>query len=544
MWDLQGDQAGTTLGTADWISQCVFSPDSRFLAFVSNEKKVVLWNLARNQLEKKIEPTLPVGAGGALCFAPDGTLAIGCFEREPKPGGGKSLLDKIVIWDVAQNREIKRTDTLGSESIGIIRFSPDGAQLAFSELAVDNIRVMDLAGAKPAITVKHLRSLDLVAWTDDGRHLLTGGLGSLKMWEFTDAPPTSDLRMESKFPSGFEGVFAFSPNGQLVVAKSYGPEGIQLFDRRTGKRVRPLPCDPGVTVSASRFAFSPDGKQILLLAAQHLRLWNVETGTERLRIDATTSLKEVFGSATFRADGSVLVGESNDSKPVVFQAEGGNPKTVGRKIIWRGSQPSLSPPSSAPMAGASRNIFPDTPGNIRRSPSSTWPRAADLFQLTGPPGPKHHATVRELSPDSRWLLALHVFGAEAAGLHAVLSGGSWGQFERGNSVDGRCVGCSVGTRQMQIEGLFSPTVYTFSHDGRYLVVGMANGTCSIWDVPGRRELFDWRPFGDQSGDSFTGKYLAFTAADASLAVPTHSPGFRLLDLPRVNEELRPAGLGW
>ena len=80
---------------------------------------------------------------------------------------------------------MKRTGTIPSVP-NSISFSPDGASVAISHGVAGNILVFNLADRKSAVPLNHGAMTRTLAWTDDGQHLLTGGLGSLKTWEFAD----------------------------------------------------------------------------------------------------------------------------------------------------------------------------------------------------------------------------------------------------------------------------------------------------------------------------------------------------------------------
>lgn len=60
-----------------------------------------------------------------------------------------------------------------------------------------------------------------------------------------------------------------------------------------------------------------------------------------------------------------------------------------------------------------------------------------------------------------------------------------------------------------------------------------------------RELFDWRPTVGLNRTPFSPRHLAFTADGSSLVVPDPSaPVLHLLDLKRLNGELRDVSLEW
>jgi serine/threonine protein kinase len=68
VWDLDSDAAGQPVGIVKGLPIAAFSPDNQLLAFVSRSKKVVLWNVATNRLDKEIE--LPLEPSGAVGFGP------------------------------------------------------------------------------------------------------------------------------------------------------------------------------------------------------------------------------------------------------------------------------------------------------------------------------------------------------------------------------------------------------------------------------------------------------------------------------------------
>jgi WD40 repeat protein len=160
-------------------------------------------------------------------------------------------------------------------------------------------------------------------------------------------------------------------------------------------------------------------------------------------------------------------------------------------------------------------------------------------------------TLGEFSPDSRWLLALHMESPAAAGFQAVASsfGGAAAHSllskttQKPWSADVWDI--QSGQRHMQIGGSSNPTTHTFSRDGRYLAIGMVNGTIRLWDMEGGEELFDWHPFGDHPEESFVPNHFAFTADSTSLAIPhSASPALRTLSLTRINEQLNEVSLDW
>jgi WD40 repeat protein len=540
VWDLDGDAVGQPVGIVQGLPIAAFSPDNQLVAFVSRSKKVVLWNVATNRLDKEIE--LPLEPSGAVGFGPGGTLGIACAQSTEKRVSGSPGPQTLVIWDLAHHREMKRTGTIPGVP-NSISFSPEGASVAISHGVAGNILVFNLADRKSAVPLNHGAMTRTLTWTDDGQHLLTGGLGSLKTWEFADESAASDLRLEVEQETSFGVPFALSPNGRFIAIQSRGMPNVELYDSMARKFVRRFPRDASDHKLPPHLWFSPDGKQLVVLTHQSVVIWDVDTATQRVRMDANRSQLQGFTSVGFRADGSVLVGGIANLMPAVFEAANG-------KEIWRGQGAGLA--ALVSLDGRFATIFASVLGRTQQSVSLVdLSTGKERSQLPGPPNGAVQTTLREFSPNGRWLLALH-FGRSAATDHQEVTSsfGSAGPGYQGSGIAQQPWTADVldvesGKRHMQIDGASNPIARVFSRDGRYLAVGMANGAIRFWDTQVREELFDWHPFGDHADESFLPQYLAFDADDANLVVPNPvSPAFRMLNLPRVNEQLGTAALNW
>jgi serine/threonine protein kinase/WD40 repeat protein len=561
VWDLEGDPVGHEVGGGieNGLLGANFSPDSRVLALASSGRKVVLWELAGNRLDKEIE--LPLEVIGPAGFAPDGTLGILCAQSNEKPGsqgGAKTLL----IWDVAHNHEMKRIGALSGTLSGIA-FSPDGARVAVGSSRVSgDILVLDVAGRKSAVTLHHQGFVQLLAWTDDGRHLVSGDRRTLAIWDLPDESPVSDLRLGGEPDTGFQGPFAFSPDRRFVAVKSRGKPHLDLYDVAARKLVRRVPYEASDKSEPIALLFSPQGKDLVCLGNHDVVVWGVETGKQRSRMDANPTQQRTFDSIGIRANGNVIVGGTDDLKPAVFEVDSG-------RMIWQAQQKMEATVTVSPD-GRFATTLPLTRAHALALEMVVFGRTGtqpvsivDLFtgqeryQLPGVPKTLVQV-MREFSPDSRWLLSLHVRRAVALGPAFTRSGGEnlgvplsgAGKSEQPWTADVWEI--PTGKRQMQIEGSgnvlragSNPITCTFSRDGRYLAIAATGAAVRFYDVEGGQELFDWYPFGNHPEGSFYPDQLAFTADSTSVVIPDRaSPTFHILNLPRLNEQLRTAALNW
>ena len=142
-------------------------------------------------------------------------------------------------------------------------------------------------------------SVDGVAFSPDGKHLVGSGEGGVRMWNLETA------QNEWKGPQArYLKEVAFSPDGKQI-ATAWSP-GISLWDRATHQRSASFKKVNGLIM---RPRFSPDGRLLVgtgsgsAIAPHALRVWNLSTKQPipEFSKDAPASL-----DASFRGDGKVL----------------------------------------------------------------------------------------------------------------------------------------------------------------------------------------------------------------------------------------------
>jgi WD40 repeat protein len=159
-----------------------FSPDGRTLASASEDRAVILWEVATG--ERRGEPLIGPSAVLDVAFSPDGrTLASASFDNT------------VILWDVATGKP--RGEPLAGHKNRVkgVAFSPDGTTLATASFDYSVI----LWDVDPS-------SLDTRATHRAGRNL------TLWEWRKYIGPDIPYRRTSPEFPSG-EGVTEAEPAG-------------------------------------------------------------------------------------------------------------------------------------------------------------------------------------------------------------------------------------------------------------------------------------------------------------------------------------------
>lgn len=203
LWDVAaGHQFHVMRKHSDTVNAVAFNANGRLLASAGGDQRVVL-------LDLNDSAQISVMAGhireiSCLAFAGD-TLASGGWDKT------------LWLWDTG-NRRPRATIPMG-DWIRDIATSPDGQTLAVA-CKDGTLKLVDVASATIARVIHaHERGVDAVAFSPDGRLLLTGGRDNfVRLWDLNN-------RMDEPLVTLVGGekpvlTVAFHPNGSTFVTGS------------------------------------------------------------------------------------------------------------------------------------------------------------------------------------------------------------------------------------------------------------------------------------------------------------------------------------
>mgnify|MGYP001033217842 FL=1 len=285
-----------TLTLGNEASAVAFSPDGRLLAAgggdIGMPSVVRLYSVpAFTEVA-----TIPgfFRTAYALAFTPGGAQLAG--------GGYEVADDAVKLWEVPGGRRLWSRDRYLPRSLSI---SPDGQWLAVASADDRLIEILALPGGDLArVFTAHTRSVLSLAFSPDGRHLVSGGADHVvkvwgvpgfaeeaafaghtaPVWGVAFSPDGQHLAsgavdstarlwrlpdrsaVRTHYQEDMVWSVAFSPDGDLLGSGGYA--GVRLF--RVSSTATEAVASAGPTEKATAVAFSPDGRLLVSALADNV----------------------------------------------------------------------------------------------------------------------------------------------------------------------------------------------------------------------------------------------------------------------------------
>jgi WD40 repeat protein len=386
-------------------------------------------------------------------------LAVGCnpFGNEKSPLWGNSRPGEVVLFDARTRKEIRRL-TGHTGKVLSLAFSPDGTMLAVGggkggkfpgEVRLwdwkEGLMVADLHGAR--------QQVHSLAFSPKGHFLAAAGGNT----QVPDGMAQWDLALERrrvtlKGHTGRVNCAALSSDGKTLATGSFD-KTIRLWDTSKWTLKAVLKGHEGLVRCV---AISPDGKTLASTSDDRtVRLWDVETGKEK---GVLTRHTIAAMSVAYSRDGTLLATSSSREANAtggeirVFETATGKERLGGQWSKRGALSVAFSPDGRWLAAGG-----PGSPALTVYDVKSG--KLAKTVQI---------ASVRHLafSPDGSTLATAHGQGGRR-GDGSILLWDTTTWEEKGHLQGNQGLCLSV----------------AFSHEGRTLTSGSADGSARVWDLP-------------------------------------------------------------
>ncbi len=278
VWDIEKKRQVAALDiqklTAYPPTQVIFSPNGSLVVIAALNGKLVLWDFQTEQIIRQIDHQFGVTS---IALSLDGKTLISIASRD---GRGD-----LKFWDVGTGKQIAIQQNTQNQRL--IAHPNRNIVASFKGGRAPPVRIWDVDQKTELVQFPVDSIVFSVAFDPvNDQFALIAGSTTIQIWDIA----TQKLVREKETHIG--GIFAqtISPNGDTF-ATSHSDYSVRLWDIESGgERVRFI----GHTTVPDVLAFSSDGAMLASGRSKTVHIWDVAHGTERARFDLTGPLNFVF----------------------------------------------------------------------------------------------------------------------------------------------------------------------------------------------------------------------------------------------------------
>jgi eukaryotic-like serine/threonine-protein kinase len=295
-----------------------FSPDGRIVATGGSDVRI--WNRSDGSPRGRAMPGGNNGGVHALGFSPDGSLlASGGLDRTAE------------LWDATDGSRVGLS-MIHSDYVSSLAYSPDGRFLLTGSANMARLWRTD-DGSPLGVPINHEAPVDQVAFGPDGRTMLTVDRDQIcRLWGLSDRSQARPYfwRAEGRR-------FAVPRQDGSIVAYDGGNGTVRILDLADGPRagsdrvlrvVRDGESKDELLSGIDTLAFGPDGLTLAAASTEGvLQLWRLSDDSRRASPfgQAMPHGKSAIASIAFSRDGRVLATATRDGTVRLWNVPDGTP---------------------------------------------------------------------------------------------------------------------------------------------------------------------------------------------------------------------------
>ena len=235
----------------------------------------------------------------AVALSQDGRLAV----TSSRDGSAR-------VWDASTGRQVGAP--LQHKGIVHAAVFSDDARRIVTASADGTARVWDAETGRPITgSLPHESRVGGAAFSDDGRRVVTIAGKGARIWDVETSQPLGGLLEHSQNVW----TFALTPDGRYVGTNTTDGD-LRIWEVARGRRVELRQFDSGV-----RWAFSPDGRHVIVASEAAVRTWDLETGTT---VGDPLRHPDIVTGVGYSADGRRIFTDCWDGMARVWDSDSGD----------------------------------------------------------------------------------------------------------------------------------------------------------------------------------------------------------------------------